>query len=409
MNEPEIENSGMVHGTFLSRQQLPRADTGKPYHWTDLNVGVNITVYGKVLRLVKTNNATKDFLEREGIVVGEEEAAPQDPYIQARHNTDHPITSHTTKNDFDQKKQFLVLDRKVLRFHCTWDDPNVAGARLKADVDYYLVDDTIEVREIHTKNNGRDPFPILQRRQKVPRNHLDVPMDFASSVFELSDAEVKDYISPSDFAIGKEVNIFGRKFLVYDMDKFSQEFYRSNFGVQDFDPIDVNDPAPQPVQSEVPPYNGIGSPEDSYLSCVSINPTAPSGQKSLLQLLKYENAILRFEAILNKDLHPDEEGRKFILSIRLADNFVSIFEPPIQNSGIQGGTILSFQRVARTGCNPDQPQFLEPRDFYVGGEIEIYKRTYSVYGCDKFVLSYIDANQHEFTPSAIEATRALFV
>lgn len=207
------------------------------------------------------------------------------------------------------------------------------------------VDDTVEVREVHTANNGRDPFPILQRRQRVPRNHRDTPRDFAATVFEISPAEVKEYVSPADFAIGKEVSIYGRLFLVYDMDEFTREFYRQNFGVTEFNPIDVAQCPQRRPQPEIPPYTGIGSPEDSYLSCVSINPTAPAGQKSLLQLLKYDNAILRYESYLDPTRHPDDDGRKFILSIRLADNFVSIFEPPIQNSGIQGGTILSFQRV----------------------------------------------------------------
>ena len=51
---------------------------------------------------------------------------------------------------------------------------------------------------------------------QVPRNHLAKPSDFPSTVFEISDAEMIDgAIGPEDFAIGKEVSVFGRKFFVY--------------------------------------------------------------------------------------------------------------------------------------------------------------------------------------------------
>ena len=32
---------------------------------------------------------------------------------------------------------------------------------------YYLVDDTLEIREVHDANDGRDPFPVLICRHKV--------------------------------------------------------------------------------------------------------------------------------------------------------------------------------------------------------------------------------------------------
>ena len=34
---------------------------------------------------------------------------------------------------------------------------------------YYLVDDTVEIREVHAPNDGHDPFPVLICRQKLPK------------------------------------------------------------------------------------------------------------------------------------------------------------------------------------------------------------------------------------------------
>ena len=42
-------------------------------------------------------------------------------------------------------------------------------------IHYYLVDDTIEVREVHQPNDGRDPFPVLICRQRLNKNRKDLP------------------------------------------------------------------------------------------------------------------------------------------------------------------------------------------------------------------------------------------
>lgn len=42
-------------------------------------------------------------------------------------------------------------------------------------IHYYLVDDTIEVREVHQPNDGRDPFPVLICRQRLSKNRKDIP------------------------------------------------------------------------------------------------------------------------------------------------------------------------------------------------------------------------------------------
>ena len=54
-------------------------------------------------------------------------------------------------------KQFLDNDRRVLRFFTRCDDhPYV--------IHYYLADDTVEIREVHHANDGRDSFSLLLRR-----------------------------------------------------------------------------------------------------------------------------------------------------------------------------------------------------------------------------------------------------
>ena len=49
------------------------------------------------------------------------ESCPTDPYIQKRVHSEAPQTFKTA-SDFDKLRQFLEMDRKVLRFYCVWDD-----------------------------------------------------------------------------------------------------------------------------------------------------------------------------------------------------------------------------------------------------------------------------------------------
>ena len=59
------------------------------------------------------------------------------------------------------EKQFLDNDRKVLRFF-------VKSGELPFIFHYFLADDTIEIREVHLANDGRDSFAVYLRRQKLP-------------------------------------------------------------------------------------------------------------------------------------------------------------------------------------------------------------------------------------------------
>ena len=59
------------------------------------------------------------------------------------------------------QKQFLDFDRQVLRFFVT-------SEGLQFIWHYFLADDTIEIREVHFANDGRDSFSVYLRRQKLP-------------------------------------------------------------------------------------------------------------------------------------------------------------------------------------------------------------------------------------------------
>ena len=177
------------------------------------------------------------WLESEGIIVNPTESMPKDSYIENRKKVSE-LKTFKTKSDFDKLKQFLEMDRKVLRFYAVWDDRSQLYGESRAFIiQYYLVDDTLEVREVHKPNDGRDPFPILIRRQKVPKDRDNVKSTYPAIYMEATDHELKEYFRPHDFQLGQAVSIFGRHFLIYDMDNFTKSFYYEHMGVADFTPL----------------------------------------------------------------------------------------------------------------------------------------------------------------------------
>merc|ERR1712166_274830 len=94
--EPIVENSGMPQGKLIKRQRLPKNDQGATWHWTDLNLAMNVVFYGRTFRLVNCDEFTKDFLESEGKSLNQTESVPNDPYTESRKQ---PLRSYTTPSD----------------------------------------------------------------------------------------------------------------------------------------------------------------------------------------------------------------------------------------------------------------------------------------------------------------------
>jgi hypothetical protein len=68
--------------------------------------------------------------------------------------------------------QQALYQGKVLRFYCCWaaDSGDSRDAPLPYVLHYYLADDCVEVREVHPRNDGRYPFPMLLSKRRLPKN-----------------------------------------------------------------------------------------------------------------------------------------------------------------------------------------------------------------------------------------------
>ncbi len=135
------------------------------------------------------------------------------------------------------------------------------------------------------------------------------------------------------------------------------------------------------MEADVPPPTGFGSEEDSLGSWKSLVPQAP--KKDLKKMAHYQGVQLRFRCrMITTD--QVQTSRRFVLTFFPADDSVSVFEPPVRNSGIWGGKFLDRQKVTNvdTGAN------FKATDFVVGGTVTINAHQFELLESDKYTQSF---------------------
>ncbi|KAM9849611.1 EF-hand domain-containing protein 1-like [Aulostomus maculatus] len=388
ITEPRVENSGIPQGQRVCRQHLVKNERGEHYHWKDFNLGMDLMVHGIKYHIVQCDAFTKQFMERKGIVLNKPEPMLEDPYTKQRQRS--PL-SYRTPSDYDHKHQFLTMDGKVLHFFAMWDDTDSAHRYTwPVTIQYYLVDDKVEIREVHKPNSGRDLFPIFLRRQKLPKAMKPESKSFPSCVLEISPEEVQEYYSPKDFQVGQKIELLGRCYLLYNCDGFTRDYYQKNYPDIEMNVI------PQPEEKDVllnrrketPPYNGFGSLEDSLQTCLSVIPKRP--KTNVLKMLENSQKVLRYSAKLDSQ-KPQDEGRCFVLSYFLSNGTISIFEKSTRNSGIIAGKYLKKTRVPKPGSTIDNPEFYSPADFVIGSTVDVFGQRFMLTDADLYVLKYLES------------------
>ena len=142
---------------------------GDPISLEDLHVTGDIDIYGRKIHIYGCDQYTREFYAN---IHDEQPASEPEPTDSFAKSQIKPVSfKDNSMKEFMEKslgggrvkdeKQFLDYDRKVLRFFAK------CGS-LTYVIHYYRADDTIEIREVHFQNSGRDPFPLLFKRQKIP-------------------------------------------------------------------------------------------------------------------------------------------------------------------------------------------------------------------------------------------------
>jgi hypothetical protein len=272
-------------------------------------------------------------------------------------------------------KKFLENDRRVLRFYCIWDDTNsVFGDVRHMVIHYYLSDDTIEIKESIPPNSGRESNTLFLNRCRLPKHK---PKGFYG---QLSMHTETEYYSERDFIIGAVLHLNGRPFVICGCDQFTKEFYREKYGLDDFDPVRLEDyeavdeddlKAAAAEEREVllsllkasgaSPYADATS-ASQHPQNVSLVPSQAVGpKKDFRRMMAYDGVSLRYCGVLATKKQVDKD-RRFVISLSVADDTISVFEPHQRNSGIIGGKFLERKKIKK----PDSDSYYETADFYIG-------------------------------------------
>lgn len=166
--ENRIENSGIPQGVFLKRHKLPvhgKQDT--THQWNDFRLGMNLNVYGRVFRIVDCDDFTRRFFSDQGAELGQAEAMPDDKFATTRamiNFKSNPPDLAESKNYIEvllkggrpnkNLHSFLANDRNVLAFNIRWNDTSYDGGEKFYVLNYFLSNDTVEVKEINKQNSG---------------------------------------------------------------------------------------------------------------------------------------------------------------------------------------------------------------------------------------------------------------
>lgn len=132
-------------------------NTKEPIDVEDFMIGSNVVILGRNLHVFDCDQYTREYFSNIGKVQPEPEEKPSDDFqkgqIKPPKFRDPDMKNYMEHSlgggKVQSQKQFLDNDRKVLRYFCVSED-------LPYILHYYLADDTIEIREVHFPNNGRD-------------------------------------------------------------------------------------------------------------------------------------------------------------------------------------------------------------------------------------------------------------
>ena len=372
------ENSGIPQGGFLIRGKIYK-DDGSLLRFQDIKVGGDIMIYSKVVRIYDADKFTRDFCAANGITLGPKQELPEDPFLKKMTTKPKLVKDNIMKEYLEYSmgggkvksaKQFLENDRKVLRYYAKFEG-------LKYIIHYYLSDDTVEIREVNYNNSGRDPFPLLLTRNKLPKKFFipqpgeDGPTDF------YKDSDIEPFMT---------LWAFNRPFQILGCDEFTADYYLKNYK-RNFPLGGFEDP-PQKEKGRIviPPYNGFGSEEDSLGNCLRLINQPP--KKDYYKYIDNDKLILRFLARLNtKEL--EDVDRRFLISFFLADDTIQVYEMKNRNSGIWEGKFL--ERSKYKNVENDMKQFTIS-DFEIGKSMIINSFSFYVIDADEFTKKWLADN-----------------
>jgi len=416
--EPPVPNSGLPSGILLRKARVPKKKGKGFVRWKDLTIGADVEIFQVRYHIYDADEYTRRYCENQGAPLGPAEPEPDVPSAAQKlvRKEEAP-----RKPKVDMIGNFLHKDRKVLRFLTEWDGGGEQAEKRRFKLHYFLVDGTIEVLE-DTKNlSGRDPFPVMLKRTKLPKPKLgssELYQTLSQTMWARPPAPVaavnpsqagaqaaivgsamgkfQSFVEEHDLGVGRIVDVFGRKMTILACDAFTRDYYRDQHGLRFLtieelgEKEEINAREEKNKPKEVPPYNGWGREEDTVQNVGSLNPKPP--RRDISFELGNASVKLTFVAkLVTKDVH--DKDRRFRIFYHIADGTIAIFEDKARNAGRLQGKFLERTKVKRPGTEV----YFTGNDFYMGAKVDIFGRTFNVFDADEFTLKYMEDNSTRTT------------
>ncbi|XP_066988435.1 EF-hand domain-containing protein 1-like [Macrobrachium rosenbergii] len=394
--EPKTPNSGLEQGRLLSRQRVPHPDGGF-WHWTQLNLGMTLSLYGRKFVICDCDPFTKEYLVSEGTELKNPLPIPQDPYNLLRRSR---AESPSRGSDLRPRSAPLAppsLRGVVLKFDTLVEGVDCGQPAVSPAVLLYRPEDlTVELRQPsyfdHTEIKKFSP--VILRAVKVPLS--DTRKSGFVDIGE--ESEVGDWIMPRHLIPPANVNIFGRRVMVVGCDDYTSQFLKDFYGVEHSPPM-------KNVETRKPDESGSSGKTQSDIV------PRPKIRRGLLNAK--DAAILRFSAKLDS---PDgeENDRSFIVTYHLIDDTFEITELP--KPGGLGGRVLSRSHVPKPVPSENEKgagkyagrDIYNLDDFYIGSKLDVWGRHYIITGADRHVLNYVREHENEVSPQLYSSLADFF-
>jgi len=393
--EPKRSNSGIDEGAFLRRQRVQRngAQLGDYLKYTDFVVGNVVTLQGRDIVIAGClDNFTRSFYESEGIMQPKPLDIPPDPAVQRAQagllntigisNPPHRVkaTGHRRRRAQEAMSrlvQYLEYDRHVLRFFAVRDksDKEMVTRDLYV-LHYFLADDTVEVLQVNEECDGKDSFPKLLSRCRLPKEYKGLTI---APLPEDARFPPEPHVHWKDLHIGGTVNVYNLILTLYDCDGFTRDFLKRYDSRADQEleavPLEDDRPSVRHADAELPPHNGFGDAKDAAENCMSLRPK----RTELVPKERYDSSarlklFARIVSVGGFEPSKIDASRRFVVLVFEGDGTVEIFELSRPNDGIRGKRFLERTRKPLNG--------MQCQDYTIGAVFEASGRDFMITGAD---------------------------
>jgi len=282
---------------------------------------------------------------------------------------------------------WVKYDRKVLRYYAYFSEPiydsPVEKIRVRQCRIYlYLEDHSIHIEEFKVPNSGIPQGRFLER-SKIPKGK-------------------GDFIDVPDLLVGKEVNIWSRKFTIYDADKQTRSFVEEHYGIKleakqevpidDWKARNTKKETNSMVENDIRTFveASLGKPMKWHLERVK-------------KFLANDRKVLKFWCVWD-DPSLYGEKRKYIMHYFLADDTIEVSEIHAPNCGRDGfPKLLSRCQLpknpppigaAKIGQDhSDNIEHYTHADLRVGCYVTVFSRNFLIIKADEYTKRfYIDVH-----------------